>query len=120
MVDKHPNVSADRGSAAAGSNYGHITINNYLRQSGLSDQEIIDREQHYLKRIMQDCMGLEWLRLVRKQDEKTASQGLQSVYTALMTQSFTGDDYQLTENQNSLDNAKAMVTTPPSKSEINT
>lgn len=108
MADNSPSILADHGSAAAGNINGSITINNYLRQSGLTDQEIIDLEKHYLKRIMKDCMGLEWLRLVRKQDDNTASQGLQSVYTALMTESYSGHDDQLTEWQNNLNNTKAM------------
>ncbi|MGR8932333.1 MAG: TIR domain-containing protein, partial [Gammaproteobacteria bacterium] len=44
-------------------------------------------ETAYLQRMMSDCAGLEWLRLVRKQDEKTPAVGLDSVYTALMTES---------------------------------
>ncbi len=76
---------AEKGSAAVGLAYNSVI--QIINQTGhvTSEDEIRQHEQHYLRFVMQDCMGLEWLRLVRKQDEHTPTIGLDSVYTALLT-----------------------------------
>ena len=76
---------AEKGSAAVGLAYNSVI--QIINQTGYvtSEDEIRQHEQHYLRFVMQDCMGLEWLRLVRKQDEHTPTIGLDSVYTALLT-----------------------------------
>ena len=78
-------IHADRGSVAAGTISDSVIkiINQY--NSKLSKADISQIEAHYLKRLMDDCASLEWLRLVRKQDEQADSLGLDTVYTALMT-----------------------------------
>ncbi|MBK8455149.1 MAG: SUMF1/EgtB/PvdO family nonheme iron enzyme [Thiofilum sp.] len=84
---------ADRGSAAVGLAYNSVI--QIINQTGqcTTEQEVREHEQHYLRFVMQDCMGLEWLRLVRKQDENTPSIGLDSVYTALLTNSDSVDQF---------------------------
>ncbi|MDR4513814.1 SUMF1/EgtB/PvdO family nonheme iron enzyme [Nitrosomonas sp.] len=78
-------IQADQGSVAAGEiSNSTITIINQ-NGSGLSKAEALQLEVHYLKRLMQDCAGLEWLRLVSKQNENASSIRLDAVYTALLT-----------------------------------
>ena len=76
---------AEKGSAAVGLAYNSVI--QIINQMGhiTSEDEIRQHEHQYLEFMMQDCMGLEWLRLVRKQDEKTAAMGLDAVYTPLLT-----------------------------------
>jgi formylglycine-generating enzyme required for sulfatase activity len=84
---------AEKGSAAVGLAYNSVI--QIINQTGhvTSEDEIRQHEQHYLRFVMQDCMGLEWLRLVRKQDENTPTIGLDSVYTALLTNSDSADEF---------------------------
>ncbi|MEZ5450801.1 MAG: hypothetical protein R3E89_18145 [Thiolinea sp.] len=55
---------AEKGSVAANTITGS-TIN-MINVSGtvLNAEDALQREQHYLKRIMRDCAGLEWLSLM--------------------------------------------------------
>jgi|CXWL01.1.fsa_nt_gi formylglycine-generating enzyme required for sulfatase activity len=86
------NVQSDRGSvAAAAISDSVITIIN-ASGSRLTESEMLQLEAHYLNRMMQDCAGLEWLRLVRKQDEGAVNLGLHGVYTALLTTHFAKDE----------------------------
>ena len=84
---------AEKGSAAVGLAYNSVI--QIINQTGhvTSEDEIRQHEQQYLEFMMQDCMGLEWLRLVRKQDEKTAAMGLDAVYTPLLTTSSEGGNF---------------------------
>lgn len=88
---------AEKGSAAVGLAYNSVI--QIINQTGYvtSEDEIRQHEQHYLRFVMQDCMGLEWLRLVRKQDEHTPTIGLDSIYTALLTASFEGGNFSQAE-----------------------
>lgn len=78
-------IKADRGGVAA--NVITDSVINIINGNGvhLSKAEAEQLERQYLRRMMQDCAGLEWLRLVRKQDEEADGFGLESVYTALQT-----------------------------------
>lgn len=91
MTDKPKTIQADKGSVAIGLAYNSVIqiINNH--GGSMTEEEAAQREQHYLKRLMKDCAGLEWLRLVRKQDENTPAIGLESIYTALMTETMGGN-----------------------------
>ncbi|MDD5392878.1 MAG: SUMF1/EgtB/PvdO family nonheme iron enzyme [Thiothrix sp.] len=90
---------ADKGSAAVGLAYNSVI--QIINQTGhvTSEDEIRQHEQHYLRFVMQDCMRLEWLRLVRKQDEKTPTVGLDSVYTALLTTTVEGQHDRLPDER---------------------
>ncbi len=70
------NIKSGGGSVAAASISDSLII--IINESGskLTKKQALQLEAHYLKRMMQDCAGLEWLRLVRKQDENTVSLGL--------------------------------------------
>jgi formylglycine-generating enzyme required for sulfatase activity/predicted ATPase len=85
-------VKANNGSIAAAEISDSLII--IINESGcrLTKEQAQQLEVHYLKRMMQDCAGLEWLRLVRKQDENTVSLGLDAVYTALLTTHFVKDE----------------------------
>ncbi|WP_296688337.1 hypothetical protein, partial [Thiothrix sp. UBA5583] len=76
---------AQHGSAAVGLAYNSVIQIINSTGGGLTEDDIRQHEHQYLEYMMQDCMGLEWLRLVRKQDEKTAVMGLDAVYTPLLT-----------------------------------
>ncbi len=85
-------IKASKGGVAAGVvSDSVITIINQS-DSSLTKAQALQFETHYLKRTMQDCAGLEWLRLVRKQDENAVSLGLDAVYTALLTTSIAQDE----------------------------
>jgi len=87
MDEQHTEIIAGDGSAAVHTNNGHLAItNNYLTQSGLTKQEIKDKESQYLGWVMESCGGLEWLSLMELQ-EGQASLALDAVYTALLTKS---------------------------------
>lgn len=88
---------AEKGSAAVGLAYNSVI--QIINQTGhvTSEDEIRQHEHQYLEFMMQDCMGLEWLRLVRKQDEKTAAMGLDAVYTPLLTTSSEGGNFSQAE-----------------------
>jgi hypothetical protein len=66
-------------------NYERVIEIARIQGISLTSEDARQHERQYLERMMQDCMGLEWLRLVRKQDENTPVLGLDSVYTALLT-----------------------------------
>ena len=51
----------------------------------LSAEEVQKREQLYLKRVMRDCAGLEWLSLMDLSDKNSQQLKLDAVYTALLT-----------------------------------
>lgn len=78
---------ADRGSVAAGTmTNSTVTIHNItVNGTVLSADEVLQREQHYLKRVMKDCAGLEWLSLMDLRDENSQRLELDAVYTALLT-----------------------------------
>ncbi|MCB1849722.1 MAG: SUMF1/EgtB/PvdO family nonheme iron enzyme [Gammaproteobacteria bacterium] len=59
----------------------NITVNGTV----LSAAEVQRREQHYLRRVIKDCAGLEWLSLMHLQDENSQGLELDAVYTALLT-----------------------------------
>jgi formylglycine-generating enzyme required for sulfatase activity len=61
-----------------------INITN-INGTVLSAEDILQREQHYLKRVMKDCAGLEWLSLMDLRDENSQRLELDAVYTALLT-----------------------------------
>ncbi len=90
---------AEKGSAAVGLAYNSVI--QIINQTGhvTSEDEIRQHEHQYLEFMMQDCMGLEWLRLVRKQDEKTAVMGLDAVYTPLLTTTLEQDKEVLNDRQ---------------------
>lgn len=78
---------ADKGSIAAGTmTNSTVTIHNLtVNGAVLSADEVLQREQHYLKRVMKDCAGLEWLSLMDLRDENSQRLELDAVYTALLT-----------------------------------
>ena len=87
MDEQHTDTTAGDGSAAVHTNNGQIEItNNYLIKSGLTEQDIKDKESQYLGWVMESCGGLEWLSLMELQ-EGQASLALDAVYTALLTKS---------------------------------
>lgn len=87
MIDSG-DIRADRGGLAAASiSDSVITIINNGGYA-LNKAEIEQLERQYLRRVMQDCAGLEWLRLVRKQEDESDGFGLDSVYTALLTHQY--------------------------------
>jgi formylglycine-generating enzyme required for sulfatase activity len=90
---------AEKGSAAVGLAYNSVIQIINSTGSGLTEDDIRQHEQQYLDYMMQDCMGLEWLRLVRKQDEKTAVMGLDAVYTPLLTTTLEQDKEVLNDRQ---------------------
>ena len=97
-------IRADRGGLAAASiSDSVINIINEGSEQQLSKVKAEQLEQQYLRRMMQDCAGLEWLRLVRKQDEEADGFGLDSVYTALMTNGFKASGEQWQEMLSVLD-----------------
>ncbi len=87
MTDKTQGNNADHGSVSVAKNTGSITVNNQtLIQQGLDEQAIQEREAQYLRRVVADCGGLEWLTLMNL-EEGDSSMGLDAVYTALLTES---------------------------------
>ena len=76
---------AEKGSIAANtitdSTINIINVNGTV----LSEVDVLKREQHYLKRVMKDCAGLEWLSLMDLCDENSQRLELDAVYTALLT-----------------------------------
>ena len=102
MTDKKKNIKAKKGSAAVGKLVNStVNIYNSLGEV-MTDEEKHLLETQYLTRVMNDCTALKWLRQVHKEDEKSSTKGLQSVYTALMTQSVEGERHQLAEQFDSL------------------
>ncbi len=86
MADKTPGIHAHHGAVGVGENNGSITVNNqFLMQSGLTEEEIQKREAQYLRRVAADCGGLEWLTLMNL-EEGDGSLSLDAVYTALLTE----------------------------------
>lgn len=76
---------AEKGSVAAGSiQNSTINITN-VNGTALSAEDVTQREQLYLKRVMKDCAGLEWLSLMDLRDENSQRLELDAVYTALLT-----------------------------------
>jgi formylglycine-generating enzyme required for sulfatase activity len=95
VADKTPGIHAHHGGAGIGKNYGSVTFNNhFLIQSGLAEKTIEDREAQYLRRVIGDCGGLEWLALMNL-EEGDSSMGLDAVYTALLTE--IRHEHELTE-----------------------
>ncbi|MBU0655856.1 MAG: SUMF1/EgtB/PvdO family nonheme iron enzyme [Gammaproteobacteria bacterium] len=90
---------AEKGSAAVGLAYNSVIQIINSTGGGLTEDDIRQHEHQYLDYMMQDCMGLEWLRLVRKQDEKTAVMGLDAVYTPLLTTTLEQDKEVLNDRQ---------------------
>lgn len=90
---------AEKGSAAVGLAYNSVIQIINSTGGGLTEDDIRQHEHQYLDYMMQDCMGLEWLRLVRKQDEKTAVMGLDAVYTPLLTTTLEQDKEVLNDKQ---------------------
>ncbi|HRJ51397.1 MAG TPA: SUMF1/EgtB/PvdO family nonheme iron enzyme [Candidatus Thiothrix moscowensis] len=78
---------AENGSVAAESiTDSNVTVNNItVNGTVLSAENVLQREQHYLKRVMKDCAGLEWLSLMDLRDENSQRLELDAVYTALLT-----------------------------------
>lgn len=76
---------AEKGAVAANtitdSTINIINVNGMV----LSEVDVLKREQHYLKRVMKDCAGLEWLSLMDLRDENSQRLELDAVYTALLT-----------------------------------
>jgi predicted NACHT family NTPase len=86
-MDKTPGIHAHHGAVSVGENNGLITLNNhFLIQSGLTEQTIHEREIQYLRRVVADCGGLEWLALMNL-EEGDSSMALDAVYTALLAES---------------------------------
>ncbi len=76
---------AENGSVAANTiTDSTINITN-VNGTVLSAEDVLQREQHYLKRVMKDCAGLEWLSLMDLRDENSQRLELDAVYTALLT-----------------------------------
>ncbi|MEJ1364877.1 MAG: SUMF1/EgtB/PvdO family nonheme iron enzyme, partial [Candidatus Sedimenticola sp. (ex Thyasira tokunagai)] len=76
-------ISADRGSVSAESiNDSVVTINSSV--GGISEESAREHEQQYLRRLIKDCRGLEWLTSVQYQDESTPTLFLDQVFTALL------------------------------------
>jgi formylglycine-generating enzyme required for sulfatase activity len=92
---------ADRGSVAAGTvTNSNVTVNNItVNGTVLSADEVLQREQHYLKRVMKDCAGLEWLSLMDLRDENSQRLELDAVYTALLTTTIEALNTSKTEPQ---------------------
>ncbi|MEZ5451135.1 MAG: hypothetical protein R3E89_20000 [Thiolinea sp.] len=77
---------ADKGVAAHTINGGTFNFHNItVNGTVLSAEEVLQREQHYLRRVMKDCAGLEWLSLMDLRDENSQRLELDAVYTALLT-----------------------------------
>lgn len=78
-------VNSNNGSIATEVMYQCLVqiINNH--GNALTATEIKDREQHYLKRLMKECAGLEWLDQVEQIDADSTPMTLNAVYTALLT-----------------------------------
>ncbi|MGR9108683.1 MAG: NACHT domain-containing protein, partial [Gammaproteobacteria bacterium] len=76
-------LSADRGSAALGLAYESLIqiININHPGIGLGEAEVRKREVLYLKRIMSDCGGLEWLEQVEFSESDLPPLRLESIYT---------------------------------------
>ncbi|MBU0655854.1 MAG: SUMF1/EgtB/PvdO family nonheme iron enzyme [Gammaproteobacteria bacterium] len=105
---------AENGSVAANTiTDSTINITN-VNGTVLSAEDVLRREQHYLKRVMKDCAGLEWLSLMDLRDENSQRLELDAVYTALMTteviEEFIVDgerkDVALAFNMSAIKNAK--------------
>ncbi|MDR4514741.1 hypothetical protein, partial [Nitrosomonas sp.] len=87
MTDQTTNNNADRGSVSAGQNYGPISVtNHFVTQSGLTEEAIRKLEMQYLRRLIADCGGLEWLSLMNL-EEGEGGMRLDAVYTELLTES---------------------------------
>jgi len=100
MIETKDITSGNFSVSAASISDTVININ--ANGTAISEAEATERENQYLERIKNDCTALKWLRQVRKEDDDANSQGLQSVYTALMTQSVEGERHQLVEHLDSL------------------
>ena len=88
MTRQQTTTHAEKGSLAADTiKDSTVQITNIINQSGnnLTPEQVEQTEQQYLKRVMADSKGLEWLRLVSKENSDTPTLGLDSIYTALLT-----------------------------------
>ncbi|MEE9425674.1 MAG: SUMF1/EgtB/PvdO family nonheme iron enzyme [Methylococcales bacterium] len=92
-------ITAQQGSTAASLIIDSVVQTINIQGGSLTNEEAKQHESQYLQRIMQDCAGLEWLRLVRKQDEKTPAMGLDSIYTALLTHSLAVKEIDALDNR---------------------
>ena len=102
MTDEKLKIKAVKGSVA-GANFLNSPIT-VINGSGdeITDEEKQLLESQYLTRVMSDCTALKWLRQFGKEDDKTSAQGLQGVYTALMTQSVQSEHHPLLKQMNLL------------------
>ncbi len=80
-------VNSNNGSIATELMYQCLVQINNNHGNALTAAEFKDREQHYLKRLMKDCAGLEWLDQVEQIDADSTPMTLNAVYTALLTTS---------------------------------
>jgi len=80
-------IKADRGSIAAReiTNSFVQIINQEGGSLGLVEAQ--ELEQQYLKWMIEECKGLEWLDQVKQQDEHSPEISLDAVYIALLTTS---------------------------------
>ena len=112
MIETKDIKAGDFGVAAASISDTVININ--ANGTLITEAEAQLLENQYLTRVMNDCTALKWLRQVHKEDDKTSTQGLQAVYTALMTQSVEGESHRLVEkldsvNSNEIDGAGGLL-----------
>ncbi|SEQ77836.1 hypothetical protein SAMN05421690_1001119 [Nitrosomonas sp. Nm51] len=86
MTDQTTNNNANRGSVSVGQNYAPITVtNHFVTQSGLTEEAIRKLEMQYLRRLIADCGGLDWLSLMNL-EEGEGGMCLDAVYTELLTE----------------------------------
>ena len=105
MTRQQTTTHAEKGSLAADTiKDSTVQITNIINKSGnnLTPEQVEQREQQYLKRVMADSKGLEWLRLVSKENSDTPTLGLDSIYTALLTKTSKAAD-EIEKNQTDRD-----------------
>ena len=86
-MNKKTDIHAKEGSAAAQLLYKSVLQIINVNGNSLTEEDIKRHETQYLKRVIADCKGLEWLSLMGKEDSNESTIGLDSIYTALLTDS---------------------------------
>ncbi|MCH9697272.1 MAG: hypothetical protein K0U68_04130 [Gammaproteobacteria bacterium] len=82
MTD-NKSIQAEKGAVAVDLAYKSLiqTINQYHYHPGLSEDDAIQREHQYLRRISNDCGSLEWLSQMELEDGHSPVLQLDAVYT---------------------------------------
>ncbi len=94
MIDKL-GIQAEMGAVSAGLIYNSVIQIVNGNGNSITEKEVQQREQQYLGRVMGDCKGLEWLNLMGKEGSDIPAIGLDSIYTALLTDTLAAQEGEL-------------------------